>query len=118
MYLGTVIGLRSALRTLVRNLIDNALRYTPAGGRVELEVRAEGEQVVLQVSDTGPGIPAEDRERVFDRFYRVPGSTAEGSGLGLAIVKQIAEAHRAAISLGEGDHGGLRATVWFPAINQ
>jgi two-component system OmpR family sensor kinase len=118
MDLATVNGQPNALRTLVRNLLDNAMRYTPAGGRVELEVRAEGEQVVLQVSDTGPGIPAEDRERVFDRFYRVPGSTAEGSGLGLAIVKQIADAHRAAISLGEADHGGLRATVRFPAINQ
>jgi two-component system, OmpR family, sensor kinase len=114
----TVLGQPEALHTLARNLLDNAVRYTPAGGRIEIEVRAESEAMVLQVSDSGPGIPAQERARVFDRFYRLPGAHAEGSGLGLAIVKQIAEAHRAEISLGEADHGGLRATVRFPAMEQ
>jgi two-component system OmpR family sensor kinase len=112
-----VMGQATALETLVRNLVDNALRYTPAGGRVTAEVRREkGNTVALEVRDTGPGIPAAERERVFDRFYRVPGSAVGGSGLGLSIVKQIAEAHRARIDLGEGDEGkGLRVTVRFPA---
>jgi two-component system OmpR family sensor kinase len=114
----TAQGQPNAIYTLARNLLDNAVRYTPAGGRVEIEVRSEDGKAVLQVSDTGPGIPAEERGRVFDRFYRLPGASAEGSGLGLAIVKQIADAHGAAIELGEADHGGLRATVRFPAIKQ
>jgi signal transduction histidine kinase len=67
------------------------------------------------VDDTGPGIPAAERGRVFDRFYRLPGSGADGSGLGLAIVKQIADAHRATIELGDpGEGRGLRVTVRFP----
>jgi signal transduction histidine kinase len=67
------------------------------------------------VSDTGPGIPAEERGQVFDRFYRLPGSAAEGSGLGLTIVKQIADAHRAEITLRDAVDGqGLTASVRFP----
>ena len=70
----------------------------------------------VTVEDSGPGIPAEERERVFDRFYRVPGSEAAGSGLGLAIIKAIAERHGAVLSLGESARlGGLAATVRFPA---
>jgi two-component system OmpR family sensor kinase len=115
-----VIGQAQALHTLVRNLVDNAIRYTPAGGRVTLEVRTQegGSGAALEVKDTGPGIPAGERERAFDRFYRLPGAGAQGSGLGLAIVKQIADAHRAQIELSEADHGaGLRVTVRFPTIN-
>jgi two-component system OmpR family sensor kinase len=70
---------------------------------------------VLEVSDTGPGIVPQERARVFDRFYRVPGSAAGGSGLGLSIVKQIVDAHRAEISLSDASDGkGLRVTVRFP----
>jgi two-component system OmpR family sensor kinase len=108
-----------ALRILGRNLINNAIRYTPQGGRVDVETWTEDGGAVLQVSDTGPGIPKEERERVFDRFYRLPGTGVQGSGLGLAIVKQIAEAHRAKVELGDADAdrgAGLRATVRFPAI--
>jgi two-component system OmpR family sensor kinase len=106
-----VRGQPSALHALVRNLVDNALRYTPAGGRVTLAVRG----TVLEVEDTGPGIPAAERERVLDRFYRMPGSSAEGSGLGLAIVRQAAQAHGAELSLGEPERGpGLRVVVHFP----
>ena len=113
-----VTGQAQALHTLARNLVDNAIRYTPTGGRVTLEVRKEGDRAVLEVRDTGPGIPAEERERVFDRFYRLPGAGTQGSGLGLAIVKQIADAHRAEISLGDAELGkGLRVTVRFSAIN-
>ena len=110
-----VIGHEQALHTLARNLIDNALRYTPPGGQVTVETMSDERAALLQVSDTGLGIPAEERNRVFDRFYRLPDAGAEGSGLGLSIVKQIADAHRAEVVLGDTDDGrGLRAMVRFP----
>jgi two-component system OmpR family sensor kinase len=110
-----ITGQGPALHTLARNLVDNAVRYTPPGGRVNIETKVEDGHAVLQVTDSGPGIPAEERERVFDRFYRLPGTGVQGSGLGLSIVKQIADAHRATIELGEPDRGkGLRVTVRFP----
>ncbi len=99
----------------MRNLVDNAIKYTPAGGRVDVAVRAGGQGAVLCVEDSGPGIPAEERERVFDRFYRVAGSEAGGSGLGLAIIKAIAERHGALLTLGQSEAlGGLRVQVAFP----
>ena len=107
-------GQPQALYTLVRNLIDNAIRYTPTGGSVFVSVRKEPSAIVFEVGDTGPGIPADERARVFDRFYRLPGSDAEGSGLGLAIVRQIAQAHGGEVSLGDAQDGrGLKATVRF-----
>jgi two-component system OmpR family sensor kinase len=107
----------SGLHALVRNLVDNAVRYTPSGGRVTLAVQEAGGEAVLQVDDTGPGIPAQERDRVLDRFYRVPGSSAEGSGLGLAIVRQVAQAHGARLSFGDADGGrGLRVRVRFPRV--
>jgi two-component system OmpR family sensor kinase len=106
-----ITGHAPAIETLVRNLVDNALRYTPSGGRVTVEAR----NGMLEVSDTGPGIAPEERARVFDRFYRVPGTAVGGSGLGLSIVKRIADAHRAEISLGDAGEGkGLRVSVRFP----
>ena len=75
---------------------------------------AEAEHAILQIEDTGPGIPAEERTRVFDRFYRLPGSSADGSGLGLAIAKQVADAHGGDIVLDDAAGGqGLRVTVRF-----
>jgi len=109
-------GVPEALRTLLGNLVDNALRYTPEGGSVTIDAFTEDGRAALAVTDSGPGIPPEERERVFDRFYRLPGSGAQGSGLGLAIVSRIAESHHAEIELGEGEASrGLRATVRFPA---
>jgi two-component system OmpR family sensor kinase len=106
-----VRGDADALRTLVRNLVDNAVRYTPVGGRVDLTVQG----AVLRIVDNGPGIAPEERRRVFDRFYRPPGTTPPGSGLGMAIVKTIADAHGATITLGDGPDGhGLAVTVTFP----
>jgi two-component system OmpR family sensor kinase len=114
-----VRGQAQALYTLVRNLLDNAIRYTPAAGKVALQIASAGGEAILQVDDTGPGISAEDRARVFDRFYRVPGSSAEGSGLGLAIVREIARAHGAQVALEESYGGrGLRVSVRFPALRQ
>jgi two-component system, OmpR family, sensor kinase len=112
-----VIGDPDALRTLLRNLVDNAVRYTPPEGRVDVAVQRSGtpERAVLRVVDTGPGVPPEDRSRVFDRFYRRPGTSPPGSGLGLSIVKSIATAHAATVTLESGPAGvGLAATVSFP----
>ena len=111
----TVRGDPHALRILLRNLVDNAVRYTPPGGRADVAAaRTEG-GALLRVLDTGPGIPAAERERVFDRFYRVPGSAESGSGLGLAIVRRIAELHGAQVTLETGPGGrGLKASVRFP----
>jgi two-component system OmpR family sensor kinase len=108
-------GDAGALRTLVANLVDNALRYTPAGGRVDVATGIEGGRPFVEVADTGPGIPAAERGRVFDRFHRLPGAPGSGSGLGLAIVKAIAERHGAEVALGDTPGGGLTARVLFPA---
>jgi len=111
----TVQGHADSLRALLGNLLGNALKYTPAGGRVDLALSRDGEAVRLVVEDSGPGIPAADRARVLDRFYRVPGASEPGSGLGLAIVKAIAELHGAALALDESPRlGGLRVTLRFP----
>jgi two-component system sensor histidine kinase QseC len=107
-----VTGDADMLRIMLRNLVDNAIRYTPAGGQVAVSVTER----TLTVTDTGPGIPPAERERVFDRFHRLAGQDKEGSGLGLSIVARIAERHRARILLAEGDGGvGLRVSVEFPA---
>ncbi|MDN4052753.1 ATP-binding protein [Massilia sp. YIM B02763] len=108
-------GQPDALMILARNLVDNAIKYTPNGGTVDVSVVADTRAVRLTVEDSGPGIPPEERERVFDRFYRVPGSDAAGSGLGLAIIKSIAQQHGATLALGESQRlGGLEVTVTFP----
>ena len=115
----TIRGDREALRTLVRNLVDNAVRYTPEGGWVRVRTRAAAatpgrEAALIEVADSGPGIPAADRERAFDRFYRRAGSPEGGSGLGLAIVKAVADRHAAQVRLGDASEGGLLVTVAFP----
>jgi two-component system, OmpR family, sensor kinase len=111
-----VQGQPEALNILVRNLVDNAIKYTPGGGTVDVSVQAAPQGCVLCVEDSGPGIPPDERERVFDRFYRIAGSEAQGSGLGLAIIKSIAERHGAKLTLGQSERlGGLSATVAFPA---
>lgn len=103
------------LAVLLRNLLDNAVRYTPAGGEVEVSLRRTDGGVVLAVVDTGPGIPAAERGRVFDRFHRLLGSGEEGSGLGLSIVRRIADLHRARVVLDAGPGGrGLRVEAIFP----
>jgi two-component system OmpR family sensor kinase len=114
----TVPADADALRTLLRNLIDNAVHYSPPGGRVDVAVEpAEaGRGARLAVTDSGPGIPASERARVFDRFYRRAGNASPGSGLGLAIVKTVADAHQASVALEDNPHGpGLRVSVTFPA---
>jgi two-component system sensor histidine kinase QseC len=110
-----VIGNSGALGVMVRNLLDNAVRYTPEGGRVRLAIRPQGSAGLISVSDTGPGLTAEQRERVFDRFYRGRGTRQPGSGLGMSIVKRVAELHDATVELGDGiDGSGLGVTVRIP----
>lgn len=105
----------TALSILLRNLTDNAIRYTPQGGKVKVTLQNEPHEVLLIVTDNGPGIPAELRNRVFERFYRVLGNTSTGSGLGLAIVQQIAKLHHASLRLGTPRDGkGLEVIVNFP----
>lgn len=108
-------GHADSLRMMVSNLVDNALRYTPAGGRVDVGVQLADGQACLTVTDTGPGIPAGERERVFDRFYRLSGADIPGSGLGLAIVRQVVELHGGSVELEAAPGGGLRASVRLPA---
>src|SRR3989344_3470432 len=110
----TVRGDAEALRMLARNLLDNAIKYTPPGGRVDLQVRREGDAAVLTVEDSGPGIAPEHRERVMQRFVRETSEGAPGSGLGLAIVQAIAQGHGATVQLSASPRlGGLLVTVRF-----
>ena len=117
-----VRGDADALRILLTNLVDNALRYVPAGGKIDVQAcrvkavaaGAAADMVQLVVRDDGPGIPAAERARVFDRFYRVPEAPTGGSGLGLAIVAEIAQSHGARVAL-EDAAPGLRVRVEFPA---
>ncbi len=110
-----VSGDVDALRTLVANLLDNAIRYTPPGGRVDVAVGIDHDRPWLEVADSGPGIPLDERLRVFDRFYRRHDALEPGSGLGLAIVKAIADRHGARVELDESTLGGLAARIRFPA---
>lgn len=107
---------RESLHLILHNLLDNAIKYTPAGGRIDISHGRDAEGPWLAVEDSGPGIPEAELPRVFDRFYRVPGSDAEGSGLGLAIVRTVAERLGAQVRLGRsGSLGGLRAELRLPA---
>ena len=110
-----VDGQPEALRMLLRNLIDNAVKYTPEEGRVDVGIAAVGSAVELSVEDSGPGLPEEERERVLDRFYRSGEPQAPGSGLGLAIVKSIADLDGATVALAASESlGGLQVLVRFP----
>ncbi|WP_086081025.1 sensor histidine kinase [Bordetella genomosp. 13] len=112
-------GNQILLAELLNNLIDNALRYTPRGGHITVRVRNDHGQGLLEVEDSGPGIAAAERTRVFDRFYRVLGTQSDGSGLGLAIVREIAQKHRARFGIDDhptpfSDLPGTRIWVAFP----
>ncbi len=110
-----VNGEENGLQAAVGNLLDNAIRYTDEGGAVTVTLTEEDGRARLVVCDTGPGIPEQDRERVFERFYRLPGANVTGSGLGLSIVKQVAERHHATIAAGAGEGGaGTAMAITFP----
>ncbi|GAA4337228.1 ATP-binding protein [Pigmentiphaga soli] len=112
-----VRGHADALAILLRNLLDNAIKYSPESGQVDVSVQADPAGPRVTIEDSGPGIPPEERDRVFDRFYRAAsGASAGGSGLGLAIARTIATRHGADILLDRSSTlGGLRATVRFPS---
>jgi len=111
----SISGDPTLLRELAGNLIDNAIAHSPPGAEVTVAVRRHGSDVELSVTDNGPGVPGAERERVFERFHRVLGSTVEGSGLGLAIVRQIAHGHGGSACLEPGPgEVGTRVTVAFP----
>jgi len=114
-------GDAASLSMLLANLLDNALRYTPEGGRIDVAIDDDAGHAIFSVADTGPGIPASERERVFDRFHRGAhaGADQNGSGLGLSIVKRIADAHGATVALDSGAEGrGLVARVCFPLASE
>lgn len=105
------------VRELLNNLIDNALNYTPPGGQITVRVRESGDTALLEVEDNGCGIPVEERDRVFERFYRITGGSPAGCGLGLAIVREIAHGHGATVSAESGANGrGTRMVIRFPAL--
>lgn len=112
-----VLGDATSLAELLNNLIDNAVRYTPAGGHITVGVSATTHGTVLSVEDNGPGIDPQHRERVFERFYRVLGSGQSGSGLGLAIVAEVAKRHHATLRVDAGSGGkGTRISIHFPRL--
>jgi signal transduction histidine kinase len=107
---------RAGFISIIDNLVDNAIRYAPTGGYVKVALESSTAGLLLAVRDDGPGIAPEERERVFERFYRTPGTNAPGTGLGLAIVQKIAQAHRATIAFAEGLNGrGIGVVVTLPA---
>jgi len=115
-----MLGSEPQLRSLIENLVDNALRYAPRESAVTVSVRAQEAGIELAVVDAGRGIPAAERERVFERFHRVAGDHTRGSGLGLAISRAIVERHQGSIALADACTGaglpGLAVVVTFPVI--
>ena len=102
------------LREALANLVHNAIEYSNRGGRVTVRTGRRNGHAFLEVEDDGPGITPDERERVLERFYRVPGTPGTGSGLGLAIVREIASSHAASLFVAEGTAGGCRVGITFP----
>ena len=117
-----VEGNPDELHRMVLNLLDNAVRYTPPGARIELKLRAAGGDAVVEVADDGPGVPEERRDQIFDRFVRGDGpadtAVSGGSGLGLAIVRAVAASHGGRAQLGDSELGGARFTVRIPLARE
>jgi len=112
-----ISGNFTALSILLRNLIDNGIRYTPEDGSIFVELIDSPTDNILRVTDSGPGIPLEYRSRVFERFFRILGTKVQGSGLGLAIVQQVASLHNATVQLETPPSGqGLQVDVVFSKL--
>jgi two-component system, OmpR family, sensor kinase len=107
-------GEAGSVRILIRNLLDNAARYIPEGGTIQTDLEQDKDGILLTIQDSGSGIPRAERGRVFDRFFRVPGTEQTGTGLGLAIVKAIAERYKGTVELDSAELGGLMVKVRFP----
>jgi two-component system OmpR family sensor kinase len=112
-----VSGVPDDLHRMAANLVENALLHTTPGTPVTVSVRRDGDSAVLEVADRGPGVPAELRERIFERFASGPGDRARGSGLGLAIVKAVADSHGGRVELSEAAGGGARFVITLPAVD-
>ena len=112
-----IVAMELGMLLLLRNLLGNAFRYTPDGGRVVISTQREGAEIALTIDDSGPGIPADSRERVFERFERLGARGGDGVGLGMSIVQSVVVAHHAIIRLLESPLGGLRVQVRFPATD-
>ncbi|MEQ1879881.1 MAG: ATP-binding protein [Burkholderiales bacterium] len=111
-----LLGDAEGLRAMIGNLVNNAIRYTPEQGKIDVSISLHDQEALLEISDTGPGIPEADRERVFDRFYRRTESKESGSGIGLAIVKSVALRHGASVTLHAAENStGLLVRVRFPS---
>lgn len=110
---GAACGIPLLLREMIGNLVDNALRYTPRGGTVTVRVGSREAGSFVSVDDSGPGIPAAQREHVFTRFFRGDARSGSGCGLGLAIVRRIADQHGARVALGESAEGGAAFSIHF-----
>ena len=103
------------MRQIVGNLLTNAAKFTPAGGRVDLAVRADARSALLEVRDTGPGVPSEEQEQIFDRFFRgTAGRTTRGTGIGLAVVKELVQVHEGSVHLQSPPGGGACFVVRLP----
>ncbi len=109
-HIAMINGNASSLNELIVNVLDNAIRYTSSGGEVRVHVQSEANSVILSVIDTGPGIPHAECEKVFERFYRIPGTVDDGNGLGLAIAQEIARSHKAEIMI-EDTEGSIGACI-------
>jgi signal transduction histidine kinase len=110
-----VVGDAVRLRQLVRILVDNAIRHSPAGGEVVIRVRPNGGSASLEIADQGPGVAPEDMARIFERFWRAPGAPSGGTGLGLAIAKWIVDAHRGQLECKTSAGQGTEMLVRLPA---
>lgn len=111
-----VMGQEEALRIMLRNILDNSVKYSPDGSKIDFRVEASARCVRLLIEDGGPGIPASELGRVMDRFYRIPGNAVSGSGLGLSIVQTIADLHMAKLDIGKSTTlGGLAVSLTFEA---
>lgn len=107
-------GNESSLQLLLRNLLINAITYTPSGGNIKISLSQSGQYVILTIEDNGPGISEKDRERVMERFYRVENHQMPGCGIGLSIVDRVAQMHHAELNLSQADNStGLKVTVKF-----
>ena len=102
------------VRQILDNLLSNAAKFTPDGGRVHVRLRRDGDHAVIDVADSGPGVAEDKRERIFDRFYRGDGARASGSGIGLTVVRDLVEAHGGTVSMGDSPDGGAQVIVRLP----
>jgi two-component system phosphate regulon sensor histidine kinase PhoR len=111
----TAVGDRLALRQAFINLVDNAIKFTPAGGRIRIRLAGGPREVIADVIDSGPGVSAEARPRIFDRFYRAEGTEVGGTGLGLSIAKGAVEANGGRLTLESSGPGGTTFRIALPA---